>query len=331
MTETGPEKKMVALMDKLVFLLFFLPLAGILHAAPLEKEYGTGENRILLSLSTNAVSRSGSCEMTIRPLLQDGKTAKLPDSGMENRFEGLSIEGMYTDPDGSIHFRLLPDPSANRLRIKPTPISIHASSLSGNTTGQWIIVGPIDLEIAPDAAGVEETLSPGFSAAHIGRGLRGWLSLSGLLLLALFLLFGLVLLVRHLLKMHHIRKLSPIERAFRELDDLLHRNLPEKGRFKDFYVELTLVIRRYIERSYGIRAPRLTTEEFLSVAQASPSFPDDRLENLRTFLSAADLIKFAGVEATIEIAAQATDCARFFLQTENPRETPAPTGKGAST
>ena len=327
---------MVAVMDKLVFLFFFLPLATILSAAPFEKEYGTGENRILLSLSAETVSRSDSCEMTIRPNLPDGVTAKLPDAGLENRFEGFSIEGMYTDPDGSIHIRLLPDPSAARFRIKPIPFSIAAPALSDNTREKWIIVGPLDLDVAPDKAGVADSLSPGFSAAAIGLGLRCWLTLSGIVLLALLGLSCVVLLVRYLVKLHRIRKMSPIERAFRELDALLKRNLPGKGRFKDFYVELTLVVRRYIERSYGIRAPRLTTEEFLDVAQTDPSFPNDRLHNLKTFLSAADLVKFAGVEATVEIAAQATESARFFLQTETPRETidrrrhPDSFGKGAS-
>ena len=100
--------------------------------------------------------------------------------------------------------------------------------------------------------------------------------------------------------------MSPIERAWVELDRLLKKGLPGRGRYKDFYVELTMVVRRYIQRKYGIRAPHLTTEEFLR--EAKPS------DELRAFLESADMVKFAGVEATPEMADSATASARDYLE-----------------
>ena len=64
-----------------------------------------------------------------------------------------------------------------------------------------------------------------------------------------------------------IHRMSPIERALYELDVLLKKGLPGRGLYKDFYVELTMVVRRYIERRHDVRAPNLTTEEFLRAAQ----------------------------------------------------------------
>ena len=103
--------------------------------------------------------------------------------------------------------------------------------------------------------------------------------------------------------------MSPIERAWVELDRLLKKGLPGRGRYKDFYVELTMVVRRYIQRRYGIRAPHLTTEEFLRAAKPS--------DELRRFLESADMVKFAGVEATPEMADAATDSARDYLKSDS--------------
>ena len=107
--------------------------------------------------------------------------------------------------------------------------------------------------------------------------------------------------------------MSPIERAWVELDRLLKKGLPGRGRYKDFYVELTMVVRRYVQRKYGVKAPHLTTEEFLR------EFKDERQETrdeLRKFLESADMVKFAGVEATPEMADEATDSARGYLKSD---------------
>ena len=56
--------------------------------------------------------------------------------------------------------------------------------------------------------------------------------------------------------------LTPEELAIRELDALERSGLAERD-IKLFYVELTGIVRRYIEQTTGIRAPEQTTEEFL--------------------------------------------------------------------
>ena len=119
--------------------------------------------------------------------------------------------------------------------------------------------------------------------------------------------------------------MSPIERAWVELDRLLKKGLPGRGRYKDFYVELTMVVRRYVQRKYGIRAPHLTTEEFLR------EFGDEgggKKDELKRFLESSDMVKFAGVEATPEMADAATDSARGYLTSDN-AETPSPTSNAA--
>ncbi|MBQ7667020.1 MAG: hypothetical protein IJS46_03390, partial [Kiritimatiellae bacterium] len=122
--------------------------------------------------------------------------------------------------------------------------------------------------------------------------------------------------VRRLRRAVKVRRLPPKRRALAELRRLLDRDLPSKGRFKDFYCELTLVVRRHIERRHGISAPRQTTEEFLSSVSGRPEFPADTVARLGEFLSAADMVKFAGVSATRASAQDAAAAARAYLDGE---------------
>ena len=75
------------------------------------------------------------------------------------------------------------------------------------------------------------------------------------------------------------------------------------------------------ERKYGVKAPNMTTQEFLgelarraddaTVAQIGGSVA------LKEFLESADLVKFAGVEATPEMADSATGKARSYLSSDS--------------
>ena len=104
-----------------------------------------------------------------------------------------------------------------------------------------------------------------------------------------------------------------------DLHPLINKVLPCRGRYNDFYVELTMVVRRYVQRKYGIKAPHLTTEEFLREVAGDASRVSGLTSNvlsLRKFLESADMVKFAGVEATPEMADEATDSARGYLKSD---------------
>ncbi|MFT5042390.1 MAG: hypothetical protein ACI8TX_003375 [Hyphomicrobiaceae bacterium] len=60
-----------------------------------------------------------------------------------------------------------------------------------------------------------------------------------------------------------------------------------------FFVELSALVRRYVEDRFRLRAPELTTEEFLQIASASPDLTDAHRGFLQDFLSLADQVKFA--------------------------------------
>lgn len=103
-------------------------------------------------------------------------------------------------------------------------------------------------------------------------------------------------------------------KAFAALEALLAEGLLEKELYKEYFSRLSLVLRTYIEDRFEIRAPELTTEEFLAVLRQDPKFSYEQREMLRSFLGECDMIKFAKGETSVELAKEATDNIRNFIE-----------------
>jgi hypothetical protein len=101
--------------------------------------------------------------------------------------------------------------------------------------------------------------------------------------------------------------------------------LPGKGQFKEFYFAITGIIRTYIERQHGIRAPELTTPEFLDAASQKPQFASEVVEKLKTFLESADLVKFAAWMPTTNAIENTIHTAQEYLR-EDTRNKDIPGG-----
>jgi hypothetical protein len=85
----------------------------------------------------------------------------------------------------------------------------------------------------------------------------------------------------------------PREMAKRRLEGVKSRISTDSG--YDFSIEVSDILRNFIEQQFGIRAVRQTTIEFLSEASQNPHFDLAQQERLRQFLVACDAIKFARV------------------------------------
>lgn len=85
----------------------------------------------------------------------------------------------------------------------------------------------------------------------------------------------------------------PREVARRRLKGVKSRILSDNG--YNVSIEVSDILRSFIEQQFGIRAVRQTTIEFLSEASQNPHFDLAQQERLRQFLVACDAIKFARV------------------------------------
>ncbi len=82
-------------------------------------------------------------------------------------------------------------------------------------------------------------------------------------------------------------------RALRRLKDLDHKGWIEKGMAEPFYVELSSILRQYLEDRFELRAPEQTTEEFIETASRDPQLTSQQRELVTAFMQQSDLVKFA--------------------------------------
>lgn len=80
--------------------------------------------------------------------------------------------------------------------------------------------------------------------------------------------------------------------ALEQLAILKDKKLWQQGRLKEFYSEITEIIRRYIENRYRLRALEETTDEIMAGLRSVPVRPEI-LPPLEAILRRADLVKFA--------------------------------------
>jgi len=253
---------------------------------------------------------------------------------LTDRTQGFILNGAFEDPaelSGDtvrrrLHARLTPLP-VREYRLAPIAVVVR-DTRTDPPTDSWFPTRAIVLEhLAPidgdPGVDIHVDLKPVWVYPPF-KTVALWfvLALAGAVLLVVLLR-----LARRVHRHVQILRLSPRERALRELAILLARDLVGQKLIKDFYVELTMVVRRYIERAHGIRAPEQTTEEFLAAIGADPRFAPAVIGRLKAFLEAADLVKFAGREATSGEIHQATETARAYIESDAANNEKALKGK----
>jgi len=86
--------------------------------------------------------------------------------------------------------------------------------------------------------------------------------------------------------------IPPYEAAIEALENLKLKKLWQTGRVKEYYSELTEIVREYIELSFPVRALEMTTGE-IDTALKQTEVNSSAREKLNQVLMLADLVKFA--------------------------------------
>ncbi len=107
--------------------------------------------------------------------------------------------------------------------------------------------------------------------------------------------------------------------VLRELDKLEKKGLWQAGKIKEFYSELTDILRYYLEMRYAIPAPEMTSWEIIKSLGKS-KIEDDQVLRLKNILKNADLSKFARYKHTAQINSSAIPDGREFVKATYRRE-----------
>lgn len=109
--------------------------------------------------------------------------------------------------------------------------------------------------------------------------------------------------------------------AYEQLEKLVASGLIEAERIEEYYVVLSDTIRTYLENRFGLRAPEMTTEEFLAAAANNSVLKDEHKKMLSRFLTHCDLVKFARYGPDVEEMNSAYESAKQFVDESAPVDT----------
>lgn len=130
-----------------------------------------------------------------------------------------------------------------------------------------------------------------------------WKYILGIIILIALIVIGFLLYRKYKKapKNEEIIYKSPIEKATSLLQSLEKKELWQHGEVKEYYSELTDIVRTYIEEEIHIPAMESTTSELIVslkkvASQKKMKLNSETLKNLEKVLKQADLVKFAKVK-----------------------------------
>lgn len=285
----------------------------------------SGPVKATVTLSPKKPRLGDQLSLTLTVEAQRGVTVEMPPFGDAlGRFSIASfVPRTERSPDGkSKHSQryVLEVPMSGRqripaLRIEFTDDRAEAKTDGGASSVHELLTDEIPIDIAsvlsePEQNGELRELR-GPLDESVGR--TRWLPF-GLALLGLAGALGVYFFVSRLRARARLQlRKSAYDVAMQRLHKLKERGFPRAEDADPFYVELSAIVRRYIEDRYGVRAPELTTEEFLREARSRLQLSQAQRERLEAFLAACDRVKFAGYRPGVSESQMAFEDASHFL------------------
>jgi hypothetical protein len=200
--------------------------------------------------------------------------------------------GEFSIENYSVEYRIDPEQKWQKLTAQPIQIKVE-SVLEPDTP---------DLEAKP--------LKP---KLVIWRDFWGWVI--GLLIIGLIVLAFWILKKYLQAKQFKPKVVLPAHViALKELEEIEKDNLIVRGFIKEFFERLSACIRRYLENRFGLRAPWMSTEEFLIKAKTSPILTTEQKHLLHGFLSLSDMVKFARYSSSDKEARDSFMIIRNFIE-----------------
>lgn len=237
------------------------------------------------------------------------------------------VRDTHRTADGAQHQEqtyTLEAPSSGKHRVPPLRLEMVDSR--GDATGggkpQEILTEEVPIEVAPvKAEAVDAKLHAALGKLDPEVGGTPWFLITGLIGGALVLGIGSLLLWRLWRARRRLAvKKSAYDEAIGKLHVLELRGAPTAEQADGWFVELSAIVRSYLERRYDIRAPELTTEEFLQVASRSPELTSAHRTQLSQFLERCDRVKFAGYRPDGNESIDTLAAARAFVEDTRVRE-----------
>jgi hypothetical protein len=230
-------------------------------------------------------------------------------------------------PDGGQHQEqtyTLEAASSGKQRIPPLRLEMVDARPGQKEAGkpQEILTEEIPFDVAPvatDQTGKELHAAAGKLDPDVGG--TPWMLILALASGVAVLGSGTVLALRAVAARRKIAKQrSAYDEAIAQLRELEEHGAPDAAAADAWFVVVSAIVRGYLERRYDIRAPELTTEEFLQEALRAKELTVEHRGQLTAFLEGCDRVKFAGYRPETAESVATLTAARGFVEDTRLRE-----------
>ena len=230
-------------------------------------------------------------------------TPEIPDGfvgSVDSRIEPRDVGWLHTY---DLHLR---PRKIGLLEIPPFEISY---------SGEVVTTIGFELEVASVLRASDQSTTVEEPASLFPARYEAWpfvLGGLGLVLLGLFVWWSLSRRRVHVFPVEV--PLVPHVKALRALTRLRQFELETAEAVDAFYVEVSRILRVYLEDRFGLHAPLRSTEEFLAEVESGDQLAPEHRIALRGFLHQCDLVKFARLVPADEIHGQILQSARAFVE-----------------
>ncbi|MFC1677418.1 hypothetical protein ACFL3G_10210 [Planctomycetota bacterium] len=205
------------------------------------------------------------------------------------------LSGTFSIPAFTFQFTDVNNPKEKTYELTTEPIETQVTSLLGEQRAELVIADIEDVVGMPKKSSYWPLWTLG--VVVIIAAVSFWLYLRRK---------GAIELVRIFKPAHEI--------AYDRLRALVNEDLVKKGKIKEFYEEISNILRHYIEHRFNLRAPERTTEEFLIELATADILGTDDKTDLGEFLKLSDLVKFAKHSPTTEQIQKTFDLVKNLIE-----------------
>jgi hypothetical protein len=203
--------------------------------------------------------------------------------------------------------------------------ALNVEAVKANGEKEVLASEPVKILVQSVLTGTQDTLKDLKPQAELEADYKPFLFFLAALGSAAYLVYRLVQYFKRRKQAPAPRpeRIRPAEEIAREaIERLLARRLVEQGLLKQFYLELSEIIKRFLGSKLGVQSLERTTEEFTRDLRAV-SVPSTQYRMIREFLEDCDLVKFAKYRPGAEEVDQIVARSRRMID-EMAKESPRP-------
>ncbi len=309
--DPGLRPRLVVALPGVSHALLLLPVLWAICAAPAAAQWAPSQDlSFRVTLSRDSILVGDPVDLEIRASGPEGAILVLPESADSLGPLAVLASGAVREATrgGRVQLERLDRVTAFRTGALTLPaLPLLWVRDDGDTAVAWS--RPVDLKVG-------SLLNEGATLQDL-RDLRGVVPLARpMWWLWVIIALGAAVLLWLLLRLVSRLSRRPIREILRPADPplppeiafergyraLLARRLPEAGRIKEFYGEISLLLRAYMEGRFMIPAVEETRTELMSHARRIEALSEDKLRDLDDWLAEGDLVKFAKLDRLLDEA-----------------------------